>query len=294
MRMSELGAQEQIAADQFRAFYAILLGVRDAIVATTRPMLAAPAAPLPGAVPPVAVAVVPMPGAPPAAVAGPVLVPVRPPPQPIDAVRTRIARAIADLGYRHDELIGEAAIDAGYVLAALADDVILERCEAWDDYQAWAGRPLEAVLYGTRMAGGRVFDEAEELIARRRADPRLATTILLALLTGFRGRYLGSDDPEDARELAEIQAELYDLVCHRAYRRDDPLPYAMPDLVATTLEGHSVRRLPPLWPWLAALALLVLAYFPVSHLIWKHQVGAIDELADTIVNNQAAAAPTTR
>ena len=242
----QLGPREQIAADQFRRFYATLLTVRDSI---------APADPT-------TVTAVPPPG--------------------LDALRTRLAREIAGLGYRHDQ-IGDPPVDVGYVLTAVADEVILVQCKTWVHYEAWADRPLETVLYGTRIAGDRLFAAADELVARQRSDPGAATAILLALMTGFRGRYQGQYDPT---RIELLKKDLYALVCRRDYRHDDVAPYEMPGLIATTLEGPSLRTLPVLWPWLVALVALVVAYFPISHVLWSEQVDRIDSLTDQILEDE--------
>lgn len=242
----QLGPREQIAADEFRLFHAGLLAIRESI---------APADPT-------------------------TVKAVRPP--GIDALRVRLARDIADLGYRHD-LIGDAPVDVGYVLAAVADEVILVQCRTWAHYGEWVDRPLEAVLYGTRIAGDRLFAAADELVARRRSDPGTATAILLALMTGFRGRYQGQDEPT---RIERLKTQLYALVCRRDYWEDDRAPYDMPDLAASALEGPSLRRLPALWPWLVALAALVLAYFPISHLLWSEQVDGIDRLTRQILHEE--------
>jgi type VI secretion system protein ImpK len=242
----QLGPREQVAAGQFRRFYASLLTIRDAIAPADATTVNA----------------------------------IRPP--GIDALRTRLAREIADLGYRHD-LIGDAPVDAGYVLTAVADEVILVQCTDWDQYEAWADRPLEAVLYGTRIAGDRLFAAADELVARRRSDPAAATVILLALMTGFRGRYQGQYGPT---RIELLKKDLYALVCRRGYRDDDIAPYERPDLVATRLEGTSLRTLPVLWPWLVALAAVILAYFPISHLLWSQQVLRIGALTGQILQDE--------
>jgi type VI secretion system protein ImpK len=238
-----LGPREQIAADEFRLFHARLVAIRDSIApadATTVKRVSPPG---------------------------------------IDALRARLARDIADLGYRHD-LIGEAPVDMGYVLTAVADEVILVQCRTWAHYDQWVDRPLEAVLYGTRIAGDRLFAAADELVARKRSDPGVATAILLALMTGFRGRYQGQNEPA---RIELLKTKLYALVCRRDYREDDRAPYEMPDLAASTLEGPSLRRLPTLWPWLVALAALVVAYFPISHLLWSEQVDRVDALTRQIL-----------
>lgn len=242
----QLGPREQIAADEFRLFHAGLLAIRESIAPADATTVRT----------------------------------ARPP--GIEAVRVRLARDIADLGYRND-LIGGAPVDVGYVLTAVADEVILVQCRTWAHYDEWVDRPLEAVLYGTRIAGDRLFAAADELVARRRSDPGAATAILLALMTGFRGRYQGQDEPA---RIEFLKTQLYALVCRRDYWEDDRAPYDMPDLVASTLEGPSLRRLPTLWPWLVALAALVMAYFPISHLLWSEQVDRIDALTRQILLEQ--------
>jgi type VI secretion system protein ImpK len=242
----QLGPREQIAADQFRLFHAGLLAIRESIAPVDAATVKA----------------------------------VRPP--GIDALRARLARDIADLGYRRD-LIGGAPVDVGYVLTAVADEVILVQCRTWAHYDEWVDRPLEAVLYGTRIAGDRIFAAADELVARKRSDPGAATAILLALMTGFRGRYQGQDEPA---RIERLKTQLYALVCRRDYWEDDRAPYDMPDLAASTLDGPSLRRLPMLWPWLVALAALVVAYFPISHLLWSEQVDRIDGLTRQILHEE--------
>ena len=143
----------------------------------------------------------------------------------------------------------------------------------------------KSVLYGTSLAGDRIFDAAQELRAQRRDDPSTATTILLALLAGFRGRYYARKDHD---VIEEVEKGLYRLVCKRAYAADDPSPYATPNLTATTLTGQSTRPLPTLWPWIVALIIVVLAYLPISHLIWWSNASKIDAVAERIVRKHEA------
>jgi type VI secretion system protein ImpK len=251
MKAILLAPQEQIAAEQFRTFYARLVELRAAL-----------RSPIIGVVPD---------GAP-----DPALLP-RP---TIEDVRAALRQAILALGYRPEDDLG-ATLDPGYVMTAVADEVLLMQCLDWPDHEAWTDLPLEALLYGTSLAGDRIFEAAQELLARRRDDPRTATAILLALMVGFRGRYHGRDD---RGVIAALEEGLYQLVCRRAYAEDDPAPYAAPNLNATTLIGQSMRPLPVLWPWLVALALLLLAYLPLSHLLWWSEVRKIDQTAGTIVD----------
>lgn len=249
-----LGPKEQIAAEQFRGFYARLTEIRDTILLTGPAIVIAADAPDVGHTP---------------------VVPRR---LSVEEVRATLRDAIIDYGYRPEDS-ADALLDAGYVMAAVADEVLLLHCAAWPGYAEWIDRPLESVLYGTSLAGDRVFEAARALLAQTREDPRTAIIILLALLTGFRGRYYAR---KDEPIIEELERDLYQLVCSRPYAADDPAPYAAPNLTATTLIGQSTRPLPVLWPWVVAILLVALAYLPLSHLIWWSEASKIDAVADRI------------
>lgn len=204
----------------------------------------------------------------------------RPPLEP-DEVRRGLGEAIAGQGYPAKAVPAARSVDPGYVMAAVADEVILTACEPWAVRHNWHDRSLETSLYGSSLAGERIFAAADALIARRRKDPPTAAAILYALLAGFRGRWLGRDD---LGEIARVKAALYAVVAGREYDADDQEPYAAMALRPTALTGTSIRHLPRLWPWLLGLAALILAYFPVSHVIWHARVSQVESDATNIID----------
>ena len=135
----------------------------------------------------------------------------------------RLYRKLGELG--HGRARGGAGrsrlgdCETGYVLAALADETILQRLDG-PGRDAWAPMLLEDALYGTRVAGERVFE-----LARAAADgrltgrPDLAVTLLLALLAGFRGRFRDADDGGEIRALC---VRLFERVHERPWLRDVP------------------------------------------------------------------------
>lgn len=259
MKPFALGPQEELAAEQFRSFYAQLVAIRDAINA-------APAQPAEGS----------------AAPAGAVRQPTP------DTVRGQLARIIADFGYHPDANETLGMVDPGYVMAAVADEVLLVQCPHWSGQSVWIDEPLEFRLYGSRLAGDRVFDALDELVRRDRADPRTAMVILLALLSGFRGRFEGR---ADHGEIWRRQQALYELVCRQPYVADDSGPYNLPDVSGMTLTGESLRPLPRLWPWILALVAVLLAYLPVSHLIWWGQAERVYHRAEAIAKDELVPLP---
>ncbi|MGQ9371236.1 DotU family type IV/VI secretion system protein [Azospirillum sp. ST 5-10] len=166
--------------------------------------------------------------------------------------------------------------EAQYVMAALADETMLLRVD-WDGREAWQDRLLETALFGTRVAGERVFERLDALLAdSARASADLATIYLLALALGFRGRCWR---PEDAGELRSYRAGLARIIA-----REDP-ELAREDARLfeaaygrTIVQGRAVR-LPYLRPWYAALAALFAVFLAAGHLLW---IGVTADLAAAV------------
>lgn len=175
-----------------------------------------------------------------------------------------------------------ADMDSGYVMAAVADEIFLHVVK-WPGQQAWLSTfLLEDALYGTRVAGQRIFEAIEEL-GRKNELIRLdvATVLLVALLLGFRGRYWGVDD---GGKLQRMRAQLYELVFGRPYSSRVDWQEIMSNGHEPRLEESSVRRMPRLAPWLMALSGAVVVYLFLSHTIWRASIEDILIQADKVID----------
>lgn len=198
-------------------------------------------------------------------------------------VFSRMHRTLGELGFGGTRRNGRGAptIDAGYVMAALADEALLHRID-WPGHATWESMLLEEALYGTRIAGERIFAVAEEqAVGRSSFDPGLALAILLAVQLGFRGRYRGVDD---AGAVQRLRLRLYELLCGQSWSpgaewRASFAPAGSPPLA----EGR-VGSLPPLKPWLTTIAVAVAGLLLITHGIWHSAVHGILERADEIVH----------
>jgi type VI secretion system protein ImpK len=245
------------AVEDFRGFYKQVVVIRDEIRASTRDP-EKPDAPPPTAAPPGEA-----------------------------EVRQRLRKALP----RPDgpPAAGEAdAVDTRYVMVAVADEVLLRQCPGWPGRLAWAEQPLEHTLYRTRLAGERIFSAARELASGRREDPAVAAVILLTLQLGFRGRY---PDDADRDKITLAKNEVFGCLFKTPYSSGVAPPSFTAAFADTVLTGPSVRRLPALWPWLAAIPGLALLYLPVSHLVWWSQVEGVIQLADRIIAMRFLPAP---
>jgi type VI secretion system protein ImpK len=173
---------------------------------------------------------------------------------------------------------GGRPVDMGYVLAALADEIFLQELD-WPGRVHWDTLLLEERLYGTRIAGERLFDLAEMLIAARATgQDDLVVALMQAFALGFRGRYRGGNDRGMIRRL---RRQLYQLALHRpapsAVEWREALPPSAP------LEGGVLARVPSLRPWIYATAGAVLVFLLVTHAVWFAILGGTLAAADQVV-----------
>jgi type VI secretion system protein ImpK len=192
--------------------------------------------------------------------------------QMVLAVRLRLRGAIAAQGCGGPIPPGApAGVDPGYVMAAVADAVLLHDV-TWAGRDGWAETPLEVVLYRSRIAGDRLFEAVEEIVKRRPGDSDdVAATILLAFELGFRGRY---HDIADHGEIERLKALLFERLFHVRYEALDDHAGLLVG-AAEPLIMRQPARLPRLRPWVQAIGGVMAGYLLLSWLIWRMEVGDI-------------------
>lgn len=161
---------------------------------------------------------------------------------------------------------GERAVrrfaEAEYVMVALADEAFLGL--DWEGRQGWAQNLMETRLFGTHVAGERLFERAEELL-REREDREMAMVHLLAFSLGFLGQHRGRGDQ---RVLDDLRARLLAFISRGGQGPLSDDVQLFPQSYAHTLEGDAHTRLPSVARWSLLLALAVFAYLAVAHLLW--------------------------
>jgi type VI secretion system protein ImpK len=194
-------------------------------------------------------------------------------------VSARLQALLERQGLEAGRLGGQAGAalyrDAQYVMAAVGDEVFLHL--DWWGRRAWAGSLLEARLFGSQVAGERVFDRIDELLRDRDPVRRdLAAVYLMALSLGFQGRYRES---RDAFRLEEYRRELFGFV----FRRQPSLLRGERRLFPAAYE-HTLRSAPPppsrrASRWALALAGVALAYLLAAGLVWRDVSRPVREAA---------------
>lgn len=261
MTLRPLKPEDQRRLDEFRRFYDLVVEQRDALLA-----------------------------APPVSVIDPLtqepnFEPVR---QKLQIVQQTLRGRLAALGYAMAEPRQVEMIDPGYIMAAMADEVMLQDDATAHVWQGqWADDPLEAAIYGTRMAGDRVFSTADRLVDGPPDESGTAVVILLSLLLGYRGRYRrvpgqnGDVAIAGDNRIGLLRSKLYKHVYGEPWQPDHAQiihPAAEP------LEGQSIRTLPRLRPWVIAIIAVLAAYVPISHALWWWQVRKVAAVAAAIVD----------
>ncbi|ACR31155.1 DotU family type IV/VI secretion system protein [Burkholderia glumae] len=170
-----------------------------------------------------------------------------------------------------DTAAGRAERQARYLMAALADEVLIFELD-WPGRDAWLPVLLEQAMFGSSNAGSRFFSMAEQLIqdtARTALQAELASVFLLAMELGFKGRYRAR---QAQPQLERIRGQLYQVVFAASGKLDDEQP-AFAEAYAYPLTGRRDERLAPLSPWrnlglyglIGYLVLSVIAWFVLMH-----------------------------
>jgi type VI secretion system protein ImpK len=184
--------------------------------------------------------------------------------------------------------------DAQYLMAALADETLLQG-DAWLGREYWMDNLLELSLFGTRVAGERVFQNLDRLLADPMADPDMLALYLAVLSLGFRGRYWRPQDNPHLRRYREALAErLNDARGDVRQREANPAPYLCPAAYTATVSREKAVKLPHLRPYLIGFVVLLTLYTLVAHGVWMERTARIDALTAPVGSptHGAPASPT--
>lgn len=174
--------------------------------------------------------------------------------------------------------------EAQYAMAALADDLFIHDVE-WNGREVWRSALLEQALFRTRLAGERVFDRMEALLASNdRRLSQLAAVYLLLLGLGFKGRYR---EPGGAVQLRSMSARLFEFIAGRESELAPGLLPAgrtlIPSAYAHTLTDGQMRTLARGVRWPVVLAALAGAWLVVGQAMWWVTTANLSSAADAVM-----------
>lgn len=169
--------------------------------------------------------------------------------------------------------------EAQYVMAALADEVLLHLIE-WEGRRRWRDHLLEMALFQSQIAGERIFARLDDmLVAGSHAEADLAAVYLVALSLGFRGKYRGIDD---AGVLRNYRQRLRALIRRGEPGAEDPDQPLFEEAYAYTIRHGVPVRLPHTRPWLVAWAVFAIGYLVVQQILWNSVRAPVAEIVDRV------------
>jgi type VI secretion system protein ImpK len=158
----------------------------------------------------------------------------------------------------------QAAEDARYLKAALADEVLLR--QNWSGREIWSQHLLEASMFRSSVAGEKVFDDIKQLLRAREPSQRtLAQLYLFTLALGYQGQYR---DQKAQDLLAGLRRELFQFVFQRQADLAGRDRVLSPQPYANTLSHIAPKRMAPLSRWKLILLGSVMGLLAISELLW--------------------------
>jgi type VI secretion system protein ImpK len=172
----------------------------------------------------------------------------------------RVREQTSPEGAPRGSLIERHLEECRYVLASFADEMLVHT--PWYGHEAWREALLEDELFGTHVAGDRLFEEVERLLRER--DParaEVAAVYLMALALGFQGRYRGLGAEA---LLQDLQRQLFTLVWQRRPEPDTPARQMVAQSYEHTRDERTDQRFERRWPWSTAIAAVLVGAFAVG------------------------------
>lgn len=164
---------------------------------------------------------------------------------------------------------------ASYVMVVLADEVFILEL-SWPAQDAWLEVLLEHRQFGSRQAGRRFFDMAEQVLAvvdRTNLHRDLAACFLLALQLGFKGMHRGA---QGQMFLDTLRQRLHRFVNGRAEEPGAPL---FLQSYEHTVKSTADARVAPLRPWARLAVFYVLGFLLMSSVLWLWMIQPLVKVA---------------
>ena len=154
-----------------------------------------------------------------------------------------------------------------YMMAALADEILLNF--EWPGREFWTSCLLEESLFGSRVAGDRVFERLDELLRTRDPARRdLGMIYLLALSLGFQGKFRGSDS---RARMQMYRSALFRFRFGRDPNIQDRSRQISPQAYGFTVGDAVPQQMPHVARWVIILVISMVCMLGTSELIWQYK-----------------------
>lgn len=155
--------------------------------------------------------------------------------------------------------------EAQYAMAALADEILLHT--PWAGRDLWQDHLLETRLFGTAVAGERLFERMDQVLHAREAGfVELAKIYFLALVLGFEGGCRG----RSTQRLLHYRQQLFAFITSHEGAGAASSAMVLPQAYDHTLVEGEATLLPDPRRWAWVLVLVVLTMLILSTAIWQN------------------------
>jgi type VI protein secretion system component VasF len=191
-----------------------------------------------------------------------------------------LRRLLVELGAAESPAARPGAVDRGYVLACYADEALLHLVR-WPGAALWSDMLLERALYGSEIAGERLLETAERMVALVEPARRdVAAALFLAVAAGFRGGRRGTADEAASRRL---RSGLFDIAMDRPAPERLELRRRFAQAIDHTVSAPRRPRSRAIERAAGALVVVVAGWLVATHLFWHSTHADMAQLADQVI-----------
>ena len=177
--------------------------------------------------------------------------------------------------------------DAKYIKAAVADELLLT--QDWPGKNYFTDFLIETSLFGTSIAGEKIFEEIDKLIQLPPGrEPDIERMYLFAMAIGFEGKYKGYNSEK------EINKVLEDLFVHIARREPELGPKNLKNnhdrFVSKQAYQHTISNIKPIRIFRLSkqsviFAICCISLLIISQLLWIWLTGPLRDSLDKFAEN---------
>ncbi len=187
----------------------------------------------------------------------------------------------------HDEVMADLYEEMKFIMIALADEVFVNVRGDWPGRSIWVHNPLELQIYKSRNAGGKFYENIDNILSQRdKTKEDIAVAYLVALLLGFQGQAREVKDEKDKPR--RYRDRLENFVGIRSVDGDSSEKPLFPDAYAHTITKPPTDQMPDARKYIRWLILVVIMYFSLSHVAWYFQTDEIRSVIYEVTNKSGS------
>lgn len=169
---------------------------------------------------------------------------------------------------------------AQYIMAALADEIFLNL--DWKGENIWDQYLIETNLFGTQIAGTKIFEDLDAFLSKR--DPLcidIGAIYYFALALGFQGKYRGINDHG---ALQNYKNKLFLFIMRRPPELYQGKLFLFPEVYTSIQDSSLAQKLPNPRLWFSLYAGLIISMGIVGSFVWYYATANVSHIIHNILS----------